>query len=157
VNGISSAVLGLLGGAAFGALLTGYFTIRQKAVARVQKRRVAVYIDMLAWIGTRLPEHVPYSKAIDTDKNVTVPDPAATDPDTKQTDPDTRFFLTLRALGWVLSYIFTGREALKAGTDEVSRIVQKCGANDTTQRYQQVIDLIADVERLAASPTDTPA
>jgi hypothetical protein len=97
VNGISSAVLGLLGGAAFGALLTGYFTIRQKAVARVQKRRVAVYIDMLAWIGTRLPEHVPYSKAIDTDKNVTVPDPAATDPDTKQTDPDTRFFVTLRA------------------------------------------------------------
>ena len=60
-------------------------------------------------------------------------------------------------LGWVLSYIFTGREALKAGTDEVSRIVQKCVANDTAQRYQQVIDLIADVERLAASPTDTPA
>lgn len=61
------------------------------------------------------------------------------------------------SLGWVLSYIFTGREALKAGTDEVSRIVQKCGANDTTQRYQRVMDLIADVERLAASPTDTPA
>ncbi|MDQ2813481.1 MAG: protein kinase family protein [Actinomycetota bacterium] len=61
------------------------------------------------------------------------------------------------SLGWVLSYIFTGRESLKAGTDEVSRIVQKCAANDITQRYQQVIDLIADVERLAASPTDTPA
>lgn len=61
------------------------------------------------------------------------------------------------SLGWVLSYIFTGREALKAGTDEVSRIVQKCAANDTTQRYQRVIDLIADVERLEASPTDTSA
>lgn len=60
-------------------------------------------------------------------------------------------------LGWVLSYIFTGREGLVAGADEVSRIVQKCGANDTTQRYQRVIDLIADVERLAVSPTDTPA
>jgi eukaryotic-like serine/threonine-protein kinase len=61
------------------------------------------------------------------------------------------------SLGWVLSYIFTGREALKTGPDEVSRIVQKCAANDTAQRYQRVIDLIADVERLAVSPTDTPA
>jgi len=61
------------------------------------------------------------------------------------------------SLGWVLSYIFTGREALKTGTDEVSLIVQKCTANDTAQRYQRVIDLIADVEGLAASPTDTPA
>jgi serine/threonine protein kinase len=61
------------------------------------------------------------------------------------------------AIGWMLSYIFTGRQALKTGTDEVSRIVQKCGANDTAQRYQRVIDLIADVELLEASPTDTPA
>ena len=61
------------------------------------------------------------------------------------------------SLGWVLSYIFTGREALKSGTDEVSRIIQKCAANDTAQRYQRVIDLIADVERLAVSPTDAPA
>lgn len=61
------------------------------------------------------------------------------------------------SLGWVLSYIFTGREALKSGTDEVSRIIQKCTANDTTRRYQRVIDLIADVERLAASPTGAPA
>jgi hypothetical protein len=60
-------------------------------------------------------------------------------------------------LGWVLSYIFTGRESLKPGTDEVSRIVQKCGANDTALRYQRVLDVIADVERLAASPADTPA
>jgi eukaryotic-like serine/threonine-protein kinase len=61
------------------------------------------------------------------------------------------------SLGWVLSYIFTGREALKAGADEVSRIIQKCGANDTAQRYQRVIDLIADVESLAVSATDTVA
>jgi eukaryotic-like serine/threonine-protein kinase len=57
----------------------------------------------------------------------------------------------------VLSYIFTGRESLKTGPDEVSRIVQKCSANDIAQRYQRVIDLIADVESLAVSPTDTPA
>jgi eukaryotic-like serine/threonine-protein kinase len=61
------------------------------------------------------------------------------------------------SLGWVLSYIITGREALKSGTDEVSRIIQKCAANDPAQRYQRVIDLIADVERLEASPTDAPA
>jgi tRNA A-37 threonylcarbamoyl transferase component Bud32 len=61
------------------------------------------------------------------------------------------------SIGWVLSYIFTGRQALKTGTDEVSRIVQKCGANDAAQRYPRVIEVIADVERLDASPTDTPA
>jgi hypothetical protein len=61
------------------------------------------------------------------------------------------------SIGWVLSYIFTGKESLKARADEVSRIVQKCGANDTVQRYQRVIDLIADVDRLEVSPTGTPA
>jgi serine/threonine protein kinase len=65
------------------------------------------------------------------------------------------------SIGWVLSYIFTGREALTAAGDDVSRIVQKCAANDTAQRYQRVVDLIADVERLverrSMSPTDNPA
>lgn len=61
------------------------------------------------------------------------------------------------SLGWVLSYIFTGKEALKSGADEVSRIIQKCAANDTAQRYQLVTDLIADVEHLEASLTDAPA
>jgi hypothetical protein len=61
------------------------------------------------------------------------------------------------SIGWVLSYIFIGREALNAGTGDVNRIVQKCTANDAAQRYQKVIDLIADVERLPVSPTDTPA
>ncbi len=61
------------------------------------------------------------------------------------------------SLGWVLSYIFTGRETLKSGADEVSQIIQKCAANETVQRYQWVLDLIADVERLAVSPTDAPA
>lgn len=59
------------------------------------------------------------------------------------------------SLGWVLSYIFTGREALKSGKDEISRIIQKCAANDTAQRYQEVRELIADVERLEVSPSDT--
>lgn len=61
------------------------------------------------------------------------------------------------SVGWVLSYIFTGREALKAGSDDVSRIIQKCTAHATAERYQRVIDLIADVERLEARPTDASA
>jgi hypothetical protein len=60
-------------------------------------------------------------------------------------------------LGWVLSYIFTGREALKVDNDEVGRIVQKCVANDMTQCYRRATELIADVERLEFSPTGAPA
>ncbi|WP_144933175.1 protein kinase family protein [Kocuria marina] len=61
------------------------------------------------------------------------------------------------SIGWVLSYIFTGRESLKSGTDEVSRIVQKCAAHNTAERYEAVRDLITDVEHLEVRPTDTPA
>jgi eukaryotic-like serine/threonine-protein kinase len=61
------------------------------------------------------------------------------------------------SIGWILSYIFTGRESLKSNDDDVSRIVQKCVAHDTAQRYHAALDLIADVERLAATPTDAPA
>lgn len=60
------------------------------------------------------------------------------------------------AIGWVLSYIFTGREALASAGDEVSRIVQKCAAHDTARRYKTVLELIADVERLDAAPTAGP-
>src|SRR5260370_7218324 len=45
------------------------------------------------------------------------------------------------SLGWVLSYIFTGREALKSGTDEVSRTLQNSGANHTTHPYPPAIPL----------------
>jgi hypothetical protein len=61
------------------------------------------------------------------------------------------------SIGFVLSYIFTGREGLKPGGDEIGKIVQKCAANDTADRYQSVMDLIADVESLAVSPTGAPA
>lgn len=61
------------------------------------------------------------------------------------------------SVGWVLSYIFAGREALMSGANEVGQIIQKCTANATAQRYPLVIDLIADVERLDATPTDAPA
>ncbi|MFD1545991.1 protein kinase family protein [Nonomuraea guangzhouensis] len=61
------------------------------------------------------------------------------------------------AVGWVLSYIFTGRESLSTTGDAVSRIVQKCTAHDLASRYQTVRDLIADVEQLSAPSVDTSA
>jgi tRNA A-37 threonylcarbamoyl transferase component Bud32 len=61
------------------------------------------------------------------------------------------------AIGVVLSFIFTGRESLRSGSGEVSRIVQKCVSHDADQRYQSVLDVIADIEALTATPTDAPA
>jgi hypothetical protein len=61
------------------------------------------------------------------------------------------------AIGWVLSYIFTGREALPTTGDPVSRIVHKCTAPDIASRYQTVRDLITDVEHLSAPSADSSA
>ena len=61
------------------------------------------------------------------------------------------------AIGWVLHFIFTGRESLRHGSDAVAEIVKKCTDRDTGQRYQSVLELIADVEELASKPTDAPA
>lgn len=61
------------------------------------------------------------------------------------------------AIGWVLSFIFTGRESLRHGKDEIAQIVKKCTDHDPSQRYQTVLDLIAGVEALATTPTDAPA
>jgi tRNA A-37 threonylcarbamoyl transferase component Bud32 len=61
------------------------------------------------------------------------------------------------SIGVVLSYIFTGREALMSGTDSPSKIVRKCTAHDVADRYQSVRELIGDVEKLEATPTDAPA
>lgn len=56
------------------------------------------------------------------------------------------------SIGWILSYIFTGRDSLKSDSDHAGRIVQKCVTHALDQRYPDVRSLIADVERL-----DTPA
>ncbi|MEU6303362.1 protein kinase family protein [Streptomyces chartreusis] len=63
------------------------------------------------------------------------------------------------SIGWVLSYIFSGKEALMAQKDAPSQIVRKCTAHDVAHRYQSVRDLIGDVEKLEATPppTDAPA
>jgi len=61
------------------------------------------------------------------------------------------------AIGSVLSFIFTGRESLRTGPGEVSRIVRKCVDHDADQRYASVGGIIVDVEALASTPTDAPA
>jgi len=61
------------------------------------------------------------------------------------------------AVGRVLSFIFTGRESLPHDDDPTTAIVQKCTDRNPRARYQTVLDLIADVEALAATPTDAPA
>ncbi|MDX3854159.1 protein kinase family protein [Streptomyces sp. AK02-01A] len=61
------------------------------------------------------------------------------------------------SIGCVLSYIFSGREALMSQKDSPSQIVRKCTAHDVSHRYQSVLELIGDVERLEATPTPTDA
>jgi hypothetical protein len=61
------------------------------------------------------------------------------------------------AIGWVLSFIFTGKESLRPGTAPWAPIVQKCVDHDAEQRYKTVLEIIADVEGLVAIPTDAPA
>lgn len=61
------------------------------------------------------------------------------------------------SVGWVLSFIFTGKESLGHNNGEVTRIVKKCTDQDVTERYSSVRDLIVDVEALATMPTGTPA
>lgn len=59
------------------------------------------------------------------------------------------------SVGFVLSYIFTGRESLTTGEGGIGRIVQKCAAHDISQRYSSVLELIADVEHVETSPKTT--
>ncbi|WP_402840323.1 hypothetical protein [Microbacterium sp. GXS0129] len=70
-------------------------------------------------------------------------------------DPSLGSFKEFRAVhdifaaGFVLLYIFTGRKNIGRGIDEdVEKIVQKCVDSRTAQRYQSVMELIADVEAL---------
>jgi hypothetical protein len=93
---ISAAVLGLLGGTAVGAAVSGWLGMRAKARSRVQKRREKLYADLLTWIGARLP-HLEFQLQPNTgDAGTTVPDPAAI-LRIENTDPDTKFFIALRA------------------------------------------------------------
>lgn len=59
------AVTGLIGVVA-GGVLTGWFGIRVKKRQRVQQRRAEVYVDMLTWIGTRMPKPWQVGLEVDT-------------------------------------------------------------------------------------------
>lgn len=52
------------------------------------------------------------------------------------------------AVGYVLAYIFTGREDPNVPDKDVHRIVQKCLSFLVDQRYQSVKEIISDVEDL---------
>ncbi|MFC9470996.1 protein kinase family protein [Nocardia sp. NPDC056952] len=58
------------------------------------------------------------------------------------------------SIGWVLAYIFSGRESLPKPGDAVSKIVLRCMSNDLSRRYRDVGAIIADVERLDLLPGD---
>lgn len=62
----------------------------------------------------------------------------------------------LYPMGWVLSYIFTGRDSIASPAGEVGRIVQRCTALDMSQRYSSVAELMADLEKLEVAPSATP-
>lgn len=61
------------------------------------------------------------------------------------------------AIGFVLSFIFSGRQRLVQEDGALGRIVRKCTHHDTGERYTCVLELISDVEALVATPTDVPA
>ena len=61
------------------------------------------------------------------------------------------------SIGWVLSYIFTGKESLPRADDGTSWIIRKCTTNDIGQRYPNVRAIIVDVERLESVPVDATA
>jgi hypothetical protein len=61
----------------------------------------------------------------------------------------------MHGIGYILQYIFTGRTSLTLGPGEMGRIVQKCTASDLSQRYEQVVDVITDVEAMEGADAVT--
>lgn len=61
------------------------------------------------------------------------------------------------AIGCVLSFIFSGKEALRPGTGRWWPIIMKCVDHDAGQRYSSVRAIITDVENLRTTPKGSPA
>jgi len=60
-------------------------------------------------------------------------------------------------VGFVLSYIFRGVEQLLPGSDPLGEIIQKCSDTYPKRRYQTVLQIIEEVEKLEIKPEGTPA
>lgn len=56
--------------------------------------------------------------------------------------------------GYVLSFIFTGKESLQFPPGNTGKILRKCTALELTDRYSSILEIIADVDRLAVTPRD---
>lgn len=52
------------------------------------------------------------------------------------------------AIGFILSYIFIGRESLFINQSPLSSIIQKCSSNDPESRYNTVKEIIAAIRTL---------
>lgn len=61
------------------------------------------------------------------------------------------------SIGWILSYIFTGKESIPRADDDISQIIRKCTTNEIDQRYHNVREIIVAVERLQFVPDDSAA
>lgn len=61
------------------------------------------------------------------------------------------------SVGIVLSYIFTGKDALMPGQSETAKLVQRCSAHDTSRRFATVLELIDAVEKLDVKAEQAPA
>jgi len=156
--------IAVVAGAALGGAVSGYFTIRLKAVKRWQKRRAEVYVDMLAWIGARMPDlarkagelkmqardaraanavatgviNVPPSKG-------TYPDPAAGDPDLNNTAPGSPFFVALRARIVIFASHDTAR-AFDRWTAAFKDVTDDLSAQQTRNALHNLVVLAVDPE-----------
>lgn len=50
------------------------------------------------------------------------------------------------AIGFILSYIFTGRKGLFIDKSKLSSIIQKCSLNNPKDRFQNVNDIIREMK-----------
>ncbi|HXW46819.1 MAG TPA: hypothetical protein VEL03_18660 [Streptosporangiaceae bacterium] len=159
----------LVGGAVLGAWLTGWFTVRVKRRKRVQERRAELYVDILAWVGARMPWLV-WEQARMSGKNgpepaegQKLPEPDAATaqvnkkrtsyPDTRSiagrtsTDPDTPYFVSLRAR----VAVFASHDMARAFDNWVDAygLTLPAAAEECCERHQKL-----GKERIADPPAD---
>lgn len=61
------------------------------------------------------------------------------------------------SVGHVLAYLFTGLDSIPAPTDRVGEIIHKCVSSDLEARYNDVLEIISDIEALDFSVKGQPA